>query len=50
MNQSNYNEINQNTNKQQQNQQQQTIKLKIPIDKSKDNIKQINRINRTHRR
>ena len=41
--QSNYNEINQKTNKQQQNQQQQTIKLKISIDKSKENIKQINR-------
>ena len=43
MNQSNYNETNQKTNNQQQNRQQQTIKLKISIDKSKDNIKQINR-------
>ena len=31
------------TNKQQQHQQQQTIKLIISIDKTKDNIKQINR-------
>ena len=30
-------------NKKQQHQQQQTIKLIISIDKSKDNIKQINR-------
>ena len=43
MNQSNNNEINQKTNKQQQNKQQQTIKLKISIDKIKDNIKLINR-------
>ena len=43
MNQSNNNETNQKTNKQQQNKQQQTIKLKISIDKIKDNIKLINR-------
>ena len=43
MNQSNYDEINSKTNKQQQNQQQQAIKMKISIDKSKNNIKQINR-------
>ena len=43
MNQSNYNEINQKTNKQQQNQQQQKIKVKILIDKIKNNIKQINK-------
>ena len=43
MNQSNNNEINQKTNKQQENKQQQTIKLKISIDKIKDNIKLINR-------
>ena len=43
MNQSNYDEINLKTNKQQQNQQEQAIKRKISIDKSKYNIKQINR-------
>ena len=43
MNQSNYNEINQKTNKQQQNQQEQKIKVKISIDKIKNNIKQINK-------
>ena len=43
MNQKNYNEMNYKKNKQQQHQQQQTIKLVIFLDRSKDNIKQINR-------
>ena len=43
MKQSNYSEMNLKTNKQQQHQQQQTIKLIISKDKSKDNMKQINR-------
>ena len=35
--------MNETTNKLQQHQQQQKIKLTISIDKSKDNINQINR-------
>ena len=42
MKQKNYNEMNQKKNKQQQHQKQQTIKFVIFLDKSKDNIKQIN--------